>query len=63
VKEFQRIGLIEMKGKLDANPGKTLKEIFIAEGTWDNFCDSARRFGTDAEEDVLGLEANARKVG
>ncbi len=37
VKEFEHNGLLNVKVRLDANPGRSLKETMIIEGRWESF--------------------------
>jgi hypothetical protein len=62
VNEFEHKGLLNVKERLDANPGKSLKETLIIEGRWESFSESIIKFGNDPEEEVIKLENKARAV-
>jgi len=55
VKEWQRQCLLEEKALCDAK-GKSIREIMIEEGDWEDFSASARDFGDDPEEACARLQ-------
>jgi len=55
VKEWQRQGLLEQKALCDVK-GKSIREIMIEEGDWEDFSASARDSGDDPEEACARLQ-------
>jgi hypothetical protein len=62
MKEFEHKGLLNIKARLGAHPGMSLKETMISEGRWESFSKSIIEFGHDPEEEVVKLEKKAREV-